>query len=500
MQHNNDRRAFFARVCIVSSFIISLVAIPTSAYAATCALSYTMTPKTSVINSGDTITYAVSVKNIGSGMCRDVSYSVYYAPNETFVSATPAPRASNYYWYVGNLNSGKRATATITTRHNASAEGTTVDTEGCATGRNVADSCASSSVAVNPSTQTISPTPTTTPTQSTTTTQTSTTSTTATQSGNTISDTTQSTMTTNTTQPSVPQGKEQGIWIWNFPSQMNTATGFSQLEQLASYKMNVAYITVDDYLDIASLPDGATKDAQKAAYFSNLSKVVQKANSLGLAVDLEGGWRDWAYPANRWKGFALIDMAKEYNAAYPNAKIRAFQYDVEPYILPEYETNKATVLAQYVEFIDQSATRLVGSDVKFSIVIPHFYDDAQAWTPAFSYGGVTTYAYNHLLRILEKKPGSMILLMSYRDFFSGSNGTQEISQVEIKEATDGHYSTQVIVAQETGNVDPTYVTFYGSTKTTVLNMLSTISSFFGGYANYGGTAVHYMDSFLVMSK
>lgn len=502
MQNNNDRRAFFARVCIVSSFIISLAVIPTSASAATCTLAYSMTPNASVVNSGGTITYAVTVKNVGNGMCRDVAYSLYYASNETFVSATPAPRASNYYWYVGNLNSGKKASATVTTRHNASVEGTTVDSEGCASGRNVADSCASSSVTVNAATSVVTaPAPTqpvtTTPTQSTTT-QTTTTISTTTQP--TTIDTTQSTVTPTTGMTSVPKGKEQGIWVWNFPSQMNTTAGFAQLQQLASYGMNVVYITVDDYIDIASLPDGATKNTQKAAYFLNLSKVVQKANSLGMAVDLEGGWRDWAYTSNRWKGFALIDMAKEYNATYPNAKIRAFQYDVEPYLLPEYETNKATVLAQYVEFIDQSATKLAGSDVKFSVVIPHFYDDRQAWTPSFSYGGVNTYAFNHLLRIMEKTPGGFILLMSYRDFFSGSNGTQEISQVEIQEASAGHYSTQIIVGQETGNVDPAFVTFYGSTKTVVLNMLSTISSSFGTYSNYGGNAVHYMDSFLAMSK
>lgn len=508
MLKNNDRRAFFARVCIVSSFIIGLVVIPTSATAATCTLAYSMTPGVPVINSGDTVTYAVTVKNTGTGMCRDVSYSVYYAPNETFVSATPAPRASNYYWYVGNLGSKKVARTTITTRHNASVSGTTIDTEGCAAGRNVADSCGYSSVTVKSGTQIVPTTPTTTtPTQSTTT-QTGTYSTTqpitapvttTPTPSTTISDTTQST-TTIINMTSVPKGKEKGIWVWNFPSQMNTTAGFAQLTQLSSYGFNAVYITTDDYLDIATLPEGETKNARKAAYFLNLSKVVAKANSLGMVVDVEGGWKDWAYPHNRWKGFALIDMAKEYNLAYPNAKIRALQYDVEPYILPEYETNKEKVLTEFVEFVDQSANRLVGSDVKFSLAIPHFYDSAQAWTPTVTYNGTTAHTFTHLLRILEKKPDGMILLMSYRDFFEGANGTKEIAQVEIQEASRGGYSTQVIVGQETGNVDPAFVTFYGSTKTVVLNMLSTISSSFGTYSNYGGTATHYMDSFLAMTR
>lgn len=492
MLRKNDRRAFFARVCIVSSVIISSAAVPTLSFAATCTLAYEMTPKTSTVVRGESVTYAVSVKNIGSGMCRDVSYSLFYSPNETFVSATPAPRASNYYWYVGNLGSRKSVTATVTTRHDAGRAGSTINAEGCAAGRNAADSCDASTVTIASDSATSQPV-TVAPVETSTSTQPTAVISTTTQS---IATTTQ----TFTNMTHIAKGQEKGMWVWSFPSQMNTVAGNDQLKAIASQGFNVIYVTIDDYIDIAALPDGTTKNTQKAAYFANVAKLVRSANALGIVVDLEGGWRDWAYPENRWKGFALLDAAKEYNLAYPDAKIRAFQYDVEPYILPEYETNKAAVLTQFVEFIDQSASRLVGSDVQFSMAIPHFYDSAQAWTPSISYGGTTAHTFTHLLRILEKKPGSMILLMSYRDFFEGANGTKEIAQAEIQEASSGKYSTLVIVGQETGNVDPAFVTFYGSTKTVVLNMLSTISSSFDSYSNYGGTATHYIDSYLAMPK
>lgn len=488
----------FARICIVFSFIISLLSVPTSAFAATCVLAYDMTPKTLTISSGETITYAVTVKNTGNGMCRDVSYSLFYAENETFVSSTPAPRASNYYWYVGNLGSRKSITTTVATRHTASVAGSRVNSEGCAAGRNAADACDASSVAITTGTQTVVTNPTVTvpaPITSTTTTQAP------------VSTTTQSIATTTTqipapttmqTAPIIQKGKEQGMWVWSFPSQMNTTAGTEQMKTIAAQGFNVVYITIDDYLDIAALPEGANKDTQKAAYFLSLNKFIKTAHGLGIAVDVEGGWKDWAYLANRWKGFALIDAAKEYNAVYPGAKIRAFQYDVEPYLLDEYETNKAKVLTEFVTYIDQSVARLAGSDIQFSMAIPHFYDKNQAWTPTITYGGITTHTFSHLLRILEKKPGSMILLMSYRDYFEGVGGTKEIALAEIQEASAGGYSTLVLVGQETGNVDPAYVTFYGSTKTVVLNMLGTISSAFSSYSNYGGTATHYIDSYLQM--
>ncbi len=459
-----------------------LFVLSTKASAATgCTLAFSMNPNASSVVSAGTVTRTLTVKNTGTTKCQNISYSLFYSPNEIFVSGTPAPRASNYYWYVGTLNRGKEVTTSLVTRHNSALPGTEIVTEGCAAATGMNDVCVASRVALTNGTIApiviVDPAPfaTTTPIVATTTP---------------IATTPISLPVTNT--------KEQGIWIWNFPSQMLSVTADLQLKQLKDNGFNAVYITIDDYIDIASMPAGTAKEAAKKTYFDNLAKFVLKANNLGMAVDAEGGWRDWAQTANRWKGFALIDAAKEYNALHPEAKLRGLQYDVEPYILPEYETNKAVVLTDFVAFIDQSAQRLVGTNIKFSLAIPHFYDDAQAWTPSFAYDGKTTWTFNHLLNILEKIPGSTILLMSYRDTFEGSNGTRQISETEIKQASVG-YSTNIIVSQETGNVDPDFVTYYGGTKVEVMSAVSEIKSAFNSYSRFGGIAIHYMDSFLEMN-
>src|SRR5690606_32081869 len=114
--------------------------------------------------------------------------------------------------------------------------------------------------------------------------------------------------------------------------------------------------------------------------------------------------------------------------------------------LPTYEQNKAPHLLHFVEFVDQSMERLLNSDLRFSVVIPHFYDSKQNWTPLVTYAGRTDYTFNHVLRILDRKAGGSIILMSYRNFAEGKNGSIEISKVEVDEASDG-YRTKVIVAQ-----------------------------------------------------
>jgi hypothetical protein len=86
--------------------------------------------------------------------------------------------------------------------------------------------------------------------------------------------------------------------------------------------------------------------------------------------------------------------------------------------------------------------------------------------------------------------------MSYRNFFEGNDGVEGLSVPELTEASANGYSTKVIIAQETGDVSPDYVTFYGLPKEDLSYHLSTINSSFAKYNSFGGSAVHYLDTYL----
>jgi hypothetical protein len=164
--------------------------------------------------------------------------------------------------------------------------------------------------------------------------------------------------------------------------------------------------------------------------------------------------------------------------------------------MSNYETTKAARLSNFVGLIDETVKKMSGSDLRFSIVIPHFYDDRQKWTPSFTYNGVRDYTFNHLIKIMDTRPGSMIILMSYRNFALGENGTVEISDAEIDLASSVAKNTKVIVAQEVGDVDPGFVTFFGLSKQEYLAQISLINQTFGDSVGFGGVSVHYIDPFL----
>ena len=455
----------------IPSFLLPFVARAESLQTG-CGLRLSFAPTKKAVESGQLIDYVVTFSNQGNETCRNVSLSVYYTDDEKYVSSSPTPTASDYYWSIGDLGSTKTYRIDLETRTTYK-NGEDMVTEACATADNSSDVCSQNVIFVEQGASKSS---------------------------------SLSSLTSKINIPAIIGSiwgqkfstKEFGIWVWDSPVTMTESYAKQVVSVSKKNGFNVIYLTVDDYIPLTEIEDSAEKKDAEDKYMKTLSVFVQAANSAGIQVDAVGGAKDWAIKNNRWKGYALIDFIKAYNEKYPTAKLRGLQYDVEPYLLSDYEADKQTVLREYVEFIDESASRMKDVPARFSIVIPHFYDKDQKWTPSFTYKGETAYAFTHLLHALQQKDDTSILLMAYRNYFDAENGTRQISQSEIDEATKGGYTTKIIIAQETGNVSPDYVTYYDYPKVSLFDAINEIQDYFGPDKNFGGVAVHYFDSFLKM--
>lgn len=435
-----------------------------------CSLRFSLIPEKKAVDPGANIKYSITISNVGADTCENVSLSVYYTEKEHFVSATPAPSASDYYWNIGNLNSRANYNISLVTR-NTGVNGDQILSEGCATSDSSPDVCAQTMIFI--------------------------------QSGASSSPT----FAEKISKINIPaiigtvwgqlfSKKELGIWVWDSPVKITSAYAEQVISISKKNGFNAIYITIDDFVPIAQQNNSSDAIILKERYMKALSAFISAANSSGISVDVVGGAKDWAEPNNRWKGYALIEFVREYNTEYPNAKIRNLQYDVEPYLLSDYDANKGVTLKEFIEFIDESARRMQTVDAGLAVVIPHFYDNKQKWTPSLSYKGKNGYAFTQLLNVLSQKDKTTIIIMAYRNFFNDQDGTKDISEPEVAEAGTGNYKTKIIVAQETGDVPPAYVTFHNYPKSALLEQLNEINDYFGKYKNFGGVAVHYFDAFL----
>lgn len=291
--------------------------------------------------------------------------------------------------------------------------------------------------------------------------------------------------------------KEYGSWIWTPILEMTPEYIESIISDAKKNGVNTIYVSIDSYLDIFVMPKGQERELKGKKFSDKLEYFINQANQRGIAVDAEAGWRNWAEEGNTYKGLAIVNYVKTFNTEHKN-KFRGFQYDVEPYLLDSYEENKVSVLKNFIKLIDQTEYFLGADNLKFSVAIPDFYDKKDGLTPKISYNGRKDYTLGHLLNILDRRPDSSIIIMSYRNFAEGKDGSIEISNNEMQTAKKGAFKTKIIIAQETGDVPPPYITFHDTSKGYLLGQISKINTAFSPYSNFGGVAIHYANAFLAL--
>ncbi len=288
-------------------------------------------------------------------------------------------------------------------------------------------------------------------------------------------------------------GMEVGTWLWTPILDQTAKYRSSILSGAAKNGIKNIYLSVDSYLDIYIMPDSEEKTLKRKLFDQNVESFIREANEKGITVDAEAGWRNWAEDGNAYKAYATINYANRFNRTH-SVKFRAFQYDVEPYLLEAYQDKKDVVLKNFLKLIDDSVTFLNKSDLQISVVIPEFYDGTNGDTPRFMYKGKNGYAVDHLLSILDRRAGSKVIVMSYRNFSKGTDGSIDISTNEIDSANK--HSTKVIVAQETGDVEPSYITFHNTNKKYFSRQKTELEKAFSMNSSYGGIAIHYINAFM----
>ncbi len=286
---------------------------------------------------------------------------------------------------------------------------------------------------------------------------------------------------------------EKGTWLWTPIPQLTEKYSDSIISGALKNGIKNIYISIDSYLDIYIMPDGEEKIAKRAEFDKKIEYFIKKANENGITVDAEAGWRNWAEDGNTYKALATLNYALKFNKEH-TVKFRGFQYDVEPYLLDEYKEDKAKVLKNFLNLVNQTVSMLNNKDLELTVVIPEFYDGSNGETPKFLYNGKSKYASEHLLSILDRREGSKVIIMSYRNFTKGIDGSIDISKDEINSANE--HKTRIIIAQETGDVEPPYITFHNTNKKYFNRQKTELDKAFMLDKSYGGVAIHYINAFL----
>lgn len=286
---------------------------------------------------------------------------------------------------------------------------------------------------------------------------------------------------------------ESGSWLWTPILQITPDYRDSIINESKKRGIKNLYVSIDSYLDIYVMPDGNDKQEKEKAFDTILADFVSKAKENGISVDAEAGWRNWAEMGNSYKAFVTLNFAIDFNKRH-SVKLRGFQYDIEPYLLDYYKEDAKNILGNLINLIDESVARLDGSDLRMYVVVPEFYDQNYSETPKIYYAGENLYPFEQILRVLDKRVGSGIIIMDYRNYTNGPDGSIDIARDEI--FTANKYKTKVILAVETGEIEPSFVTFFNHKKSYFDAQLDGLTRAFKQNSSFGGIAIHYINSYL----
>ncbi len=283
--------------------------------------------------------------------------------------------------------------------------------------------------------------------------------------------------------------KEIGTWIWTPVAAMSRSTMTELVDEAAANHFNTIYLSIDEYLDLEAMPAGPAQETELQNFSAAVYDFISIAHQKDIAVDAEAGETDWGEPPNYGEAYAILQFVESFNATH-DGKFRGVQYDVEAYSLPEYTSDPATVLTQYVglvgNLVDQDeayASSPSFATIPLTMIVPYFY---------------TPDSYDQIVSLLGQLPSGdgRVIVLAYRNIASGPDGSISLAQPEISAADSSN--VKVIIAQETGNAQPSSITFYGMPKTALFSAVQQINTAFTTDRAYSGVAVDYLQSFVAL--
>ncbi|MGG4496504.1 hypothetical protein [Brevibacillus reuszeri] len=263
----------------------------------------------------------------------------------------------------------------------------------------------------------------------------------------------------------------KATWIWH----TNLIT--SEPDQILSFSkeqgVNLLYLQ----MDLSQKPE-------------SYRTFIRKASEAGIKVHALGGSPQWGLEAHRSRIIALIDWVLAYNqTAADEEKFSGIHLDIEPYLLPQWKTDQASVVSQWKANAEAYTSRAqtdpaleIGCDIPFWLDKVFLPDDS---TTALSKW------------LIDKH--DHVTIMSYRDRVEGSNSITALVTEEIAWADE--LGKSILLAVETKEShEGNHLSFYEEGKTYMNHMLARLTELMSVHPSFKGIAIHSYEHWVALKN
>lgn len=301
----------------------------------------------------------------------------------------------------------------------------------------------------------------------------------------------------------LPENYSNGAWIWESPRNLGIDE-FTRMMQFAQENnIKTVYLFIEDYLGI--IEDPKLNDEKREQKLKELNAKVARLLTIAREHDVEveglAGNVDWAEFGHEYIPETLLDYVLEFNRTN-SEKFAGMQFDIEFYNQSNFKRSKSRYTINYLNLIKELRAQVAASgqiNFRLGLAIPHGLERKDGLVPEVDFDGKNQNAFSHLLNILSET-NSYLVIMAYRNFAQGNNGSVEISEdaVDLAEQsvqTANNKDFKIYIGMETVDVSPRHITFYGKTKVDVHNAATEITDQFKDKNVYAGIAIHTLTAY-----
>ncbi|MGB2867813.1 MAG: hypothetical protein WBD36_05135 [Bacteroidota bacterium] len=260
-----------------------------------------------------------------------------------------------------------------------------------------------------------------------------------------------------------PRQLDKATWLWNTaaiagdPAREQELIEFIQKEGITTLFLGIPYDAQDVRTSHAiRIPE------------EKLRPLLSRLNRLSVKVHALIGDKDFVLPDQQPMVLATLENVIRYNAAAkPEERFAGFHLDVEPYLLPGFNSARQQwIVHNYLMLLSQVSQRGNRAELAVGVDIPYWFDSPDEFSSRIisdELGGVTKPLYQHVIDLMDD-----VALMSYRTTATGMDGIILQSLDEISYAFKA--GKQVFVGLETESLpDENVLTFRGRPTAGYLN-------------------------------
>lgn len=278
---------------------------------------------------------------------------------------------------------------------------------------------------------------------------------------------------------------QKAVWVWEEDTfHMLEDKGFQDevTNFLQQRNISIVYLYADEFRGRNIL----ARDPKK------YRELIKNAHKRGFKVyALLGSYYlktpEYILPEKRAAALRMFGNVLSFNSASgSSSQFDGINVDIEPYVLDDWNSQKALRIQQYLQLSAQwmRMKTEARSTIAVGPAIPFWFDSIED----VEWNGKRQKLNEHIQDIYD-----YVAIMDYRNVAAGSDGiiAQALDEIEYADRA----MRKVVIGVETLRATPEKVSFFGKGNTYMENELSRAEASFAQHPSFAGFAIHHLGSY-----